>query len=260
MSDILLPQTLVGLNDQTGRLTGTFTSLADCFINLKKYINNIRIKTYIKMTGTAWFDLCLSNNHFGSKQITLSGKPDKKFDAEIIICSARFLIDVSLFNLKVKCKKLIILDSFDVACNRYFPDKKFNFPFKFDEYYFLANKANLHVFDNSYEYYHTFSSDRMDSIIFKEKHFYYTRKQKWYIKNGKKSWFENIGKGIFERLYKDVKVHYNIRGMTQKDGLYYYLKLFDVDGTKNHYPLEITKDDIKDKLFMKENDLLLDLI
>jgi len=260
MSDTMIAQALVGIHDGTGRLTGTFTSMTDAFINLRRFKKNVRIKTFIKMRPTQWMDLCIKNSHFGSNKITLSMQQDKNFDSEVIICSARFLIDVLLYGLNVKCKKVIIFDSFDVACNRYFPDKTFKIPFQFEKYYFLANPANMEVFEKHFEYYHKFSSERMDTITFPESHFYYSRKSKWYIKNARRSWFENIGKGIFERLYKNVNVYYNTSGMKVKDGLYYYLNLFDIDATKNQYPLKISKDDIKNKLIMKEDDLILDLL
>jgi len=260
MSDVLIAQALVGIHDGTGRLTGTFTSMTDSFINLKRFNKNVKLKTFIKMLPTQWMDLCIKNSHFGSNKITLSMTQDKKFDAETIICSARFLIDVILYNLDVKCKKVIIYDSFDVACNRYFPDNKFQIPFSFETYYYLANPANRRVFEKYIEYYHKFSSERMDTITFEQPKFYYRRKSKWYIKTGRGSWFENIGKGIFERLYHNVEVYYNINGMKQKDGLYYYLKLLGVDATKNQYPLNVSKEDIENKLIMKEDDIVLDLI
>lgn len=260
MNKILFCQSLIGLSNQTGRLTGAFTSIVDAFININKY-KSVKLKTFLRMSSTRWVDLCFKNKQFGSPKIVLSSTWDNKFHSEIIVCSGRFLLDIILYKLDVKCDKLIILDSFDIACPRYFPEKTIvekDIPTK--NYILLANKANLKRMNNSYEYYHKFSKERLGTLTFEEDKFFYSRKDKWYIKNGKRSWFENIGKGIFERLYHNVEVYYSTKGMKQKDGLYYYINLFGIDGEKNQYPLEISKNDIEEKLLMKEDDLLLKLL
>jgi hypothetical protein len=48
--------------------------------------------------------------------------------------------------------------------------------------------------------------------------------------------------------------------MYEKDGLYYYLDLFGIDGSVDHIPLKISKEEIEDVLFMKEDDTLIELV
>jgi len=261
VNNTLFVQALVGLSDQTGRLTGTFTSLIDSYINIKKYIEDVNIKTFVRMPSSNWIDLCIKNRHFGSKRVTLSMTKEKNFSSDIIVCSARFLIDIVLHSLNVECNNMIILDSFDAACFRFLPQNNLDQIIPTKNFTFLANKANIKAIGtNSYEYYHKFSKERLETLSFDHKHFYYSRKDKWYIKTGRKTWFENIGKGIFERIYHGVNVHYSTKGMTTKDGLYHYLNLFGIDGCKDHFPLPMTKIQIENLLFMRDDDLLLKTI
>lgn len=71
-------------------------------------------------------------------------------------------------------------------------------------------------------------------------------------------YFENIGKLLFEFRYfgKPVK-YYNINHM--EDGLTHYLRLFGVDDTVTQ-DLKFTREDVEDKLFMKEDDLLIQIL
>jgi hypothetical protein len=245
--------------DGSFKITGAFTSVIDAFINLSKF-KKVRFKTFSKtMTVTQWINTCIENKHFGDKKTTLSMIKEPYLSADIIVCSTRFLVDVQMFDLEVNCKKIIFLDSFDVACPRYFDRSQFINSIPCEDYIFLGNPSNKDKLPNFREYYHTFSPERLDTISFENDHYYYSRKDKWYIKIGRRSWFENIGKGIFERLYHNKSVHYTTKGMTQRDGLYFYLRRFGVDGEQDHYPLPITRKDIEDKLFMKEDDLLVQL-
>lgn len=67
---------------------------------------------------------------------------------------------------------------------------------------------------------------------------------------------ENMGKHIFEHLYKGKTVNYYPDGMFMQDGLFYYLALFGVDGWKEHIPLQITSEEVERKLFLNPKDYL----
>lgn len=71
-------------------------------------------------------------------------------------------------------------------------------------------------------------------------------------------YFENIGKLLFEFRYFDKPVkYYNINRV--EDGLTHYLRLFDVDDSITQY-LQFAPEDVADKLFMKEDDFLVQLL
>jgi hypothetical protein len=110
------------------------------------------------------------------------------------------------------------------------------------------------------EWYHKFSKKRLDTMQFYSTSLNYCRKKKKYIKIKEEGYYENIGKRIFEYLYAGLIVNYSPEGMFTRDGLWYYLKLFDVDASKFYKPLIISKYKIKEKLFMNENDRLLEIL
>ena len=70
-------------------------------------------------------------------------------------------------------------------------------------------------------------------------------------------YFENIGKQLFEHLYFGKKVNYYADGAYIKDGMYFYLKNFEIDGMKDFENIKISRSMIMNHLFMKSNDELL---
>ncbi len=84
------------------------------------------------------------------------------------------------------------------------------------------------------------------------------RYQRWYeIKPG--LFIENIGKLIFEFQYFNKPVWYSAKNKTVNDGLHWYLKLFNIDDTKDQ-ELKIQTQEIKEKLLFNKKDIILDLI
>jgi len=82
--------------------------------------------------------------------------------------------------------------------------------------------------------------------------------QRW-IQIVPKTYLENIGKLIFEFCYLNKPVYYSIKNKTINDGLHYYLKLFNVDDNINQI-LNITKEEIIEKLVFNDNDKILELL
>ena len=82
--------------------------------------------------------------------------------------------------------------------------------------------------------------------------------QRWYeIKPG--LFVENIGKLIFEFNYFNKQVIYMNDNKSINDGLHHYLNLFGIDDNKTQ-PILISKKEIEDKLFYKQDDLILELL
>lgn len=202
------------------------------------------------------------NRNFGDFNLYYSIEMNqKKYEADMIVCSARLIYEILIgeSDIELKCKKLVVLDSLDTYRSKIgeFPD--------FDDYFDtlsntkilqLSNPATFR--DSKYEqkeYYHKFSERRLSALeqsnILKNEYTFKRAKDKTNIYED--SYFENIGKGIFEHLYLGKTVHYKTDGMFTKDGLYYYLRLFNIDVERNQ-TIEITKEEIKDKLFFKEDD------
>jgi len=209
------------------------------------------------------------NKNFGDPKLFFSVKQAGREEilelgGKITICSARLLYEKMLggrLNLKFRMGggSLIILDSLDLYKSKVkaIPTLDIALPKNLKRCYYLSNPANFIKGKKNIEYYHKFSKRRLDTLDGID--YDYRREGKEKIKVGDNS-FENIGKGIFENLYHNKTVNYHTDGMTMKDGLYYYLKLFGIDGLKDHAPLEITRQDIEDKLFMKDDDIILELL
>lgn len=102
--------------------------------------------------------------------------------------------------------------------------------------------------------YFQIKNDITEKQLFDCSEYHYVRHEK--IGN---EYFENIGKLIFEFIYYNKKVKYFNTNYSKPDGLTYYLKLFNIDDTYSQY-LNITKQDVINKLFMKNDDLLLHLV
>ena len=206
------------------------------------------------------------NKNFGDPKLLFSIELcDKEQEIEIssrvVICSARLLYEKMMGRLNLKFRfgggNLFILDSLDLYKSKVnaIPNLDIAIPKNLHRCFYLSNPANFIKRKNNIEYYHKFSKRRLDTLKLND-YDYIRNKEKIMVKG---KYFENIGKGIFEHLYHGHKVNYNA-DKSIKDGLYYYLKLFDIDGLKNHYPLEIQKEQIEDKLFMKEDDKIINLL
>lgn len=210
------------------------------------------------------------NKNFGDPKLFFSVIENKGEEIEIgsrvTICSARLLYEKMMGRLNLKFRmgtgNLFILDSLDLYKSKVkaIPNLDIAIPKNLHRCFYLSNPANfIKGKNNNIEYYHKFSKRRLDIISDLQEFFNYKRLNKEKIKV-KDHYFENINKNIFEHLYHGKKVNYYSDGLTVKDGLYYYLKLFGIDGSKNHTPLNISREDIEDKLFMKEDDFIIEQI
>ena len=270
-----------------GKFTGVITSIIDTYMNLQHHIGpeNVRlVTTWSKVPHWGrpwsedweekWIKICRDNKNFGSIRgdIVDSFHGDVRlFGADLIICSSRFLIDVINEGFEIYSDRLIVLDSMDIHQPKYRSYRNLDDAVWTDNCIWLCNPANMGITKyKEYEYYHKFNSDRLETIKFKNEPFYYSREKKYYINIEKGKYFENIGKGIWERVYHNIPVYYDTKGMYMRDGLYYYLKLFGIDGEKDHRPLPLYSEVdrvakeihkiVKNKLLMKKDDLLLELL
>lgn len=207
------------------------------------------------------------NKNFGDPKLFFSiidGSDNKEIEigTRITICSARLLYEKMLGRLNLKFRmgtgNLFVLDSLDLYKSKMktIPNLDIAIPKNLHRCYYFSNPANFLKGKKNIEYYHKFSKRRLDTLVGKD--FDYSRigKEKIIVKEKP---FENINRSIFENLYHGFNVNYNA-DKSMKDGLYYYLKLFGVDGLKNHSSLNITREQIEDKLFMKDDDPILTLI
>lgn len=259
MSDILL------LQYHDSRITGSFTTLVDAYLNLKRHLD-VDLKTVWGLTMADAMECLKKNNFFGTKAVAQSLTFESSFERETIVCVSKLLADLTytyLMRRKIQfhCRNLIILDSLDLTKSRFGMLPDLNKYVKAENCVFLCNPANF-CFTKypKYEYYHKFSKERLESQVTTENKYNYKRNSKHEIRIKRNGYFENVGKRIFEYIYHGHPVRYRTDGMFMKDGLYYYLKLFGVDGFKNYNPLKIKKAEVVDKLFMKEDDILLDIL
>lgn len=252
-----------------GWVDGVFALVVDLYYNLSIYMD-VELIIYTEDAGTCVRHLIKNNNSDLLTKITNT----KKIETDLIICSCETLYDKTF---DINCDKIIMLDNMDLAksiygdgfnINHYIPDCS--------TIYLLSNPANIleDFVGTQFVYYQKFSEKRLNSLPLNYKknlqdldtrrYFYeiyeYKRSGKPHMEFNHNQFFENVGRLIFEHIYFNYKVNYNIDGMFTKDGLYYYLKLFGVDGTINHKPLPIFKSDIIEKLFIKNNDMILELI
>ncbi len=246
-----------------GIVTGTFTSMIDTYLNLKQHGVDVKMHTIsdhekISEVITMFF----KNSSFGDSTLMSSFKKDKVVDNEVVVCSARMLADcVTDDTIKIKAKKLIVLDSLDLARQKYGIGPNIDTAVRADECIFLINPANKGITNfKEYIYYHKFNQKRLDKKHFSTVKLTYRRSGKKFIRIDDGKYFENIGKGILEYAYKGYAIKYKTDGMFTKDGLCYYLELLGIDPFVNHNPLKIPKWKIKKHLFMHKNDLLLELI
>jgi hypothetical protein len=242
-------------------INGCLTSIIDLFLNLKKYKVPCQLKIFTVPPIEISYQTFKQNNFFGIKRPLQSFTKQKTFDSDVIICSSKFLKDCIENNLQIKCKKIVILDSFDLTKSYYneIADIQ-SFLESIDQKLFLCNPSNFEKVRFPFvEYYHKFNKKRLDTLK-KTGILIYNRvlKDTIYVKN--QGYFENIGKTIFETIYHLKDVYYLPDGMFERDGLYYYLKLFDIDGELEHKPLSITKEDIEEKLLMNKDDKILNIL
>lgn len=231
-----------------GRANGVLTSIIDLYNNLSKY-RDVKLRIAVKDVGK-FILLCKRNNYFGYKDILTCITTDNHFEADTIITSTKTLNDP----ITMDYNKLILIDSLDIVKAHYglIPMNE-----KMPNTTLLCNPANFDlVYYDHIEYYHKFSPERLQYVT-TCKHLEYMRMNKSSIHITGSLYFENIGKCVFETLYKENTVTY--RGDDTEDGLYYYLKLFGVDGNQDQR-LSITPEQIEEHLFMKDNDAVLELI
>lgn len=233
----------------SGRANGVLTSIIDTYLNLSERID-ITLKINTNDVGQFYL-LCKRNKFFGFPDIMKCVTLTTEFEAETIITSTKILYD----DISLKCNKLILLDSLDIAKAKFglFPEPKN----PCDNTILLCNPATMNDWFNCKEYYHKFSPMRLNTLD-SCRQLVYMRVNKEDIYIGDSIYFENIGKSIFEMSYLGRSVTYY--GDKIHDGLYYYLKLFGIDGEQDHILLPLTTQDIEQKLMMKDDDLLLELI
>lgn len=223
----------------------------------KKKIEKILLKTKVNQITTS-VPFLKYNRNFGDINLVNSIKTNQNiFEADVIICSARLLREITKgLKIELKCGKIIVIDTFD--CFKH--SMQLDVGIHTNNCIFLCNPSNFKCTNHKVvEYYHKYNSKRLISLMQTRKinnSLIYRRSDKEKMKVGN-TYFENQGKSIFEYLYFGKRVEYHTDGLKIKDGLCYYLELFGIDGTKNHIPLKITREEIEDKLFMKENDYLL---
>jgi hypothetical protein len=256
-----------------GIIDEIFASIVDLYYNLSQYID-VDFLIVTDKPETCIDHLFKNNNGDLINKVNI----ENRFERDIIICSARFLYDEKC---KLECNKLIVLDSLDLSKSLYgvHPSIYQFIPVNLvkDDVVFLSNPANIMVncIYSQIIYYQKLSKQRLENLPnyrgrflddyslklrFFYNTYYYRRTDKEHIEVKRNKYFENVGRSIFEHIYFRKRVNYYTDGMFMKDGLFYYLDLFDVDGMIPHAPLPITKEMVESVLFMDEDDIILDLI
>ena len=244
------------IHHHKGKPNGTLTSIIDLYLNLRSFDINVELKIICGSPINQMMFMFRDNAYFGDKSMLQSFTKDTKFEADVVICSTKMLNDIKTYDIEINCYKMVLLDSLDVMKAHCKTIPMLESPC--DDTILLCNEANQGLTDiKSDVYYHKFNQTRLDTIQM-DKSINYNRLDKLdkqYISVGEDVRFENIGKSIFEGLYCKSSVFYH--GSGTYDGLYYYLKLFNVDATQDHMPLMIEAEEVKDKLFMKKDDLIM---
>jgi len=250
------------IQNHWGMITGTFTSIIDTYLNLKEFNKDVDLITISDKKPSEIIKLFFKNSKFGCPSLMKSFTNKRVFDSEVVICSARLLADCMVDErIKIRAKKMIVLDSLDLARKKYGIGPNFDLAVTADECIFLTNPANKGITKfKEYVYYHKFNKKRLDLKHFPQRKLNYSRSKKKFLRIEEGKYFENIGKGVLEHLYKGYVVNYSTDGMFTRDGLCCYLGLLGIDSTRNYKPLVIPKWKIEKYLFMNKNDLLLELI
>lgn len=163
--------------------------------------------------------------------------------------------------IKIKCDRLIVMDSLDLTKSKLGIFPNLCNVATINNLIFLVNPCNkMATTCKQYTYYQKFNIKRFGFMPWLNDNYTYRRTERRNSKIADGRHLENMGRVIFEHLYKTKNVDYYTDGMFTRDGLYYYLRLFGVDGEQNHIPLDISSEEIEEELFMSENDLLLDIL
>lgn len=249
-----------------GVINGEFTTNVDLYYNLKSY--NIDVQFCLYLSEKSTMSNCIRHlNKNNNTDLLKCITTENVFEDDLIICTSHLPYEKEI---KLKSKNLFILDSLNLKINDY------QIPtLNSDNIVLFCNPSNINkkVSYKQIEYYHKFSEKRISNLplyskmildkgnkeLLIPKIFYYNRTKKPLIEISPGLYWENVGKRIFEVLYYGNTVKYVNEGLVEPDGLFYYLKLFDIDGYQS-CNIKISEHIIKDKLFMKEDDKLLDLI
>ena len=255
------------------KLNGAVTTLLDIYFNLKKYFSDIEFNLICNLRNTKNFIT------YKDEYPVVDFKSVKTHNFDTLILSTDFIGQFyNIFRL-FHYKKLILLDSYKIYIDYYrndnFTANKINDIS--EQYYILGNNFNSKFFkSNYYTYYHKFSKERLDYLENKYKNEQHILKRKEDDKDfflhkfssyryerfhtcDNITFLENIGKLIFEYRYLNKPVYYSSNKKTIDDGLTEYLSLFGIDDN-NSQDILITKNDIRNKLFMKDNDLMFEII
>lgn len=247
----------------SGSINGVLTSTIDLYYNLRKYIDvEFHLCVNKDDMSSCIRHLINNNNRDLLQKITIQ----KIFKSKVVICTSFIIYS----KISIVSDNLFILDTFDLVKNNFVLPK-----IECDNVLFFANPANLERIQYpAVEYYHKFSDDRLNNLpayyqpnlyrgvpeLFLSEVLNYNRTNKAYSKIWYNGYFENIGKRIFEHLFFNKIVNYDSIGLNKPDGLFYYLKLFGIDGFESRNNIKISEHIIKEKLFMGENDQILNSI
>lgn len=265
---------------------GSYTSIIDLYFNLIKC--GIDVKLYIILNNSSSTLFFKTLNEFPKFEFTLIKKDNLNIlNDTTIITTAGTVYNLYDKIITLKYNKIIILDG-GIFFSNYSIGINNNIYNDIDNRLILGNPFNSRYFtDNYFIYYHKFSLSRLEhlkkkytkNINLKEvlirnevstgqnklikisdfhsyKSYSYKR---WFQKNPKLSYFENIGKLIFEYKYMNKKVFYSAKNKTIDDGLTDYLRLFNINDNLDQ-EITITSEEVIDKLGFKNNDLILELI
>ena len=277
---------------EIGILSGNFTTIIDNYLNLKKYID---IQPAVVGDLERAFNILYRN--VGDVSM-LSERCGLHIEDDTILTTFKFIVDFYRdTKVDFRCKNLVVLDTWNYLLAEHFGilDRCYDIMDKKSERVILLGNPALFRFLEGYEhyeYYEKLSKERLeflrperdngrwlvrgdkvpiDGIKIKPKDYFKITNKKIFQCRGYQYhrynhlwnspyeiYFENIGKLLFEFRYFDKPVkYYNINQM--EDGLTHYLRLFDVDDSITQ-DLTFTPEDVEDKLFMKEDDLLVQLL
>ncbi len=245
-------------------ISGSFTSILDTYMNLRRYVD-VDLKIMFDLDPLSIMRYCKLQNFFGDPRLMSGLTQDLEFESDIVIASCELLANLSTnkVNAKIFCDQLILLDSLDIQRFHYdgFVPSVYN-NITCNHCTLLANPANFNILnvDRTVEYYHKFSEERVKSLDLSKSAYLYKRTNKPHINVHEDIYFENIGKGIFERLIDGIPVAYDPVGLKVIDGLCQYLKLFHINGCHEHRPLRIKLNRIIQNLFFDGKDTILELL
>lgn len=260
-----------------GIVDGVFTNLVDLYRNLSNFKSNIEFRIIIP----SWFPIQIKDIKFHSLDSGITNNLDfmennKNFgdydlfncftdklihSSDIIITSMRTFYEISQgVPLNISGDRFIILDTLDstrIKLGQFDNLDKFIIC---NDVYFLSNPSNFGITRfKEIEYYHKLNEIRFNYMPWIQDSLYYCRKnrKKAFIKEN--CYAENIAKIIFEHLFMEKVVTYDPNGMFMKDGLSYYLNLFDINENIKQ-EVNISNAKLFEKLFFHKEDKLLTLL